>query len=368
MASSKAVPKTGRSSKKKAPDQAEISRATWAGVALVIAALVAVITLAVVSPSDPGSGTEQTGLVGRPSPNPSAGTVDDRLPTERPAITSPADGFVTGEREFEVTVSVARDPLPARLLTLEILRGGVVVGSKKPKQATDITVAGVRLVEGPNELTAALRGPGGRGPMSEPITILVDRDGPSLTLTSPQDNEKTIEGTVLVAGTTEPGVSVKVLNQSKKWEDVTTVGNSGTFEQVVPLVEGKNRIIVVATDEVGNVDRVRRVVMKQNGRPFVELSAPKKVALKDLPTEIRLRVDVTDDNKKPIEGAAVTFTLIEPLQGAETFETETNASGRATWRAPISRRGSRQDVIRAAVKVTAPNGKQRTEAVDIEYS
>jgi hypothetical protein len=366
MASSKPAATIRRASKKPGSSEPEIPRGTWAGVGLVVAALLGAVALAVISPSDP---TGNTAAITIPveSADPGGTVIDGRLPTERPQILDPDDGDVIKDIEIDIRVAVTRDPLPPGELMLQILRDGVMVREKKPRQLTEVRFDGIRLRQGTNVLTAALSGPGGLGPLSEPITVVVDQDGPSLEVLAPKINTETFESSVVVSGTSEPGVKVQVNNRSKEWEDATTVGPGGTFEQSVPLVEGKNRIVIVATDTVGNNSKETRVVSKQNGRPSVALSVPKRIKASSLPSELKISADVTDANQQPIPGADVTFTLIQPLRSTETHETVTDDDGRATWRAPIAKRTGGDDVIKIAVKVTAPNGLVREKPAEVEY-
>lgn len=329
---------------------------------LVFAALIGAMSLAMVSPSDPDPGTHVGAVTA--SPQPSAPT-DGRLPTEQPEIRQPKDGLTTPEREMPVTVAVPPDPLPLRLLTLEILRDGQKLGEVERPAEGDVTVEGVRLLEGTNIITAALRGPGGLGPLSDPIAVVLDLTATPLTITAPATKETTIEPSILLAGTSEPGASVTVRNANKDWENPTVVGPAGTFDMNVPLVDGKNRIVVTSVDAAGNRSRERIVVTRRDGRPLLKATAPKNVRVSALPTNVKVQVEVKDANGKTIEGADVVFAVTIPGRSSETNEDQTNASGRVVWKLPIPKGSSREDVILITVVATAPNGLSRENLVQI---
>ncbi|MFV2063275.1 MAG: Ig-like domain-containing protein [Chloroflexota bacterium] len=368
MASAKPAPTTRRSrtgSKPAGSDEPEISRARWAGVALIMTALLGAVTLAVISPSDQDRSGQVATVTQTAVPSIPA---DTRLPTEQPEILQPEDGVTSGEWETTIIVALPEDPLPRRLLKLQILRNGKVLGEKPRPEAGDVTFQGIRLKKGANVLIAALQGPGGLGPLSEPVTIMLDDTRPELAISTPEEDFKTSDRTVVLSGTSEPGATVDIKNATKGWVDPAVVGPSGSFTKTVPLVEGKNRIVIKATDGAGNVRRVTRFVIQQDGRPVVKLNAPKNVKLASLPATIRLRVEVTDASGDSIVGADAIFTLIIPGQSSETNEDVTNASGRASWRVTVPKGSQRDDIILGNVKVTRSNGQTREASVEIKVS
>jgi hypothetical protein len=371
MATAKPVTSVRRSSGSR-PDRGgevpEVSRARWGGVALVIVSLMGAITLAVISPGD-GTRTSGAGIV-RPdvTPSPQATAEDTRRPTGQPEIASPRSGWVIGEWYIDVRVEVPEEPLPRRTLTLVVLRDGREVKSlPRPEIGATSTVTDVPLVAGANVLTAALRGPGGLGPESEPIAVTQDRDAPVLDVTTPKDGLETTESEIGVAGTSEAGASVKVENLAKGWDATLVVGPSGSFELVVPLALGKNRIVARSTDGAGMERRDDVVVERKDGRPVIKLTAPNRVSRADLPKEVRVVVDVTDVDGKAIEGANVSYGIGGPGGTTEDFSDETNAEGRSTWQVDVVA-GSSQSSAIVSVEVIAPNGERSQEFQEIEIS
>ena len=333
-----------------------------------MAALLGAISLAVISPGeDPGPGLSGAASA-EVTPGPGATPVDDRRPAGQPEITSPRTGGVIGEWYADVVVAVPEDALPRRLLTLVILRDGEEAKRLvRPQSGSSVTVPDVPLVEGPNVLTAALEGPGGLGPVSDPVTLTQDRDAPVLEITSPIEGTETIDATVGLAGTSEPGASVTVENAAKGWDNTLRVGPSGSFDVSVPLALGKNRIVVRSTDGAGMEQRATVLVQRKDGRPVIKLAAPRRVARAELPKRIRVVVDVTDAEGKEIEGATVSYSLGGPGWTAQDWVDKTGADGRSTWEVELVAGGSQSDPI-VGVEVIAPNRERSEEFQEIEIS
>jgi len=351
-----------------------VSRARWGGVILVIGALLGAITLAVLSPGgvdEPGlPGAAATGATpaAHGTPAAQASPSDDRLPTAQPQITSPKTGWVIGEWYVDLNVAVPEEPLPRRLLSLLILQDGQEVKSlSRPRRDGDVTVNDVPLLEGTNTLTAVLRGPGGLGPESDPVTVTQDRDAPVLKVTGPKDGASTFDSEIVLSGTSEAGATVMVTNAAKGWDSSLVVGPSGTFEVVVPLALGKNRIVASSTDRAGMERKDTVSVQRKDGRPVVKISAPKRVSRGSLPKDVRIVVDVSDVDGKKIEAATVSYSLGGPGWTAEDYVDETDASGRSVWRVELSAGGSQSDPL-VSVEVIAPNRERREVYQEIDIS
>jgi hypothetical protein len=314
--------------------------------ALVFAALLAAIVLAVVSPGDHPTTPAVTGSDPRTSPSPSATTLDTRVPTALPQIVEPQAGDVVPEWSIPVRVKLPDDELAKRDLKLVILRDGDEVASlEAPKPGTTETVSDVALlVPGEHTLTAVLVGPGGRGPVSEPVTIRQDVDAPVLSITSPEDRAKTDGSVITVSGTSEPGVRLTIANAANGWEQDTSVSPAGTFSQVVPLKIGPNRISVATQDQPGQDRKEQVVVVAEDGSPRVQVKVdPRTVSRAELPRRIKVSVRATDAEHQPLEAADVWFSVGGVGWEASDFETQTNAQGRATWSVEIKPVGSNQE-------------------------
>jgi bacillopeptidase F len=368
MASAKPTATTRKSTTRKSSGkgtEAEISPARWAGVALVIAALLGAIILAVISPSDPESGAQQGVTPLGVSPAPVASTLGVRVPEAQPHILNPEGGSTT-EWDFDVRVQVPQEDLARKWLTLVVMRDGKIIGqTPKPKPGGEVIVV-ARLLEGTNELSTALEGPDGRGPLSETWAVTLDRDRPPLALTSPKDKSKTFDRTVTVTGTSEPGSEVTVtVDASKFVSEALTAGPAGTFELVVPLKKGPNEIAVVAEDTAGMPRRHAITVQRKDGKPDVTLNAPRSIKRSSLPKTVRLEVEVSDSSGDKMEGALVTYNL-GGTRPADEFQTETNGKGRAVWPVEITAEGGSPVLI--AVKVESPYGQTRSVEHEIDFN
>lgn len=375
MATAKPAATTRRSSTgkstKKGPEP-EISAARWAGVALVIAAIVGAIILAVVSPSDQESTTPAIAPAASATTGPVASPVDAPVPTERLEIVAPISG-ITPEVDIEVTVDVPKIELPRKQVAVVILRNGeriAEVPREKPKTGGTQVVGGVRLLEGHNELTAALQGPGGDlGPLSDPLVMTVDLDAPALAITSPKNKTRTFEDSIEVTGTSEPGAEVRIKNATADYDQEIVVGPDGKYEQAVPLKVGPNKISVTSTSAAGIPDKKEVNVIRKDGKPTIELlSPPKTIKRGSLPKEIKLSVRVTDSAGDAMEGAVVSYNLSGLGRIAETSVDETNVNGRSNWIVIVKPGGPGSDGLLLTVEVTSPYELTKAITHDISIS
>ncbi|RKY17758.1 MAG: hypothetical protein DRQ55_15010 [Planctomycetota bacterium] len=373
MASAKPAATSRRNTSGKGPkksDEPEISPARWGGVALVIAAIIAAITLAVISPSDPDT-TAQPGIAGVDStPTPAPSVLDTRVPTAQPTIVSPGEG-PTPEYEISVTVAVPEEEdIPRKDLTLVVLRGDEELGKVlKPKPGTKVKVEGVRLLKGSeNELTAALKGPGGLlGPRSNPVLVTQDPDAPSLAITSPAKGYDTYDKTVIVAGTSEVGAEVRITNEANSFGPKTVVvPASGEFSISVPLKVGPNRILAESENQIGQTQPRRIKVVRKDGRPTIDnVKYPRRIPKSTLPKTIRVVVDVVDSKGKEMEGATVAYTLGAPGYPAVKADEETGPNGHSVWNVRVEPSDALTDTLELSVTVTSPRGDQKTERYKI---
>ena len=373
MASAKSAPGPRRTTPtrgSKSGDEAQVSPARWAGVALVMVAILAAIVLAILSPGEPDAGLAPAGLTD-PSPTPGASPVDGRRPTTTPTISSAQTP--TGEVEIPIVVAVSADEaLPRKLLTLVLLRGDEEIGSEpKPKPGTEVTVYARLLEGGVNEIRAALKSDAGLGPRSEPVLVTQDKDAPSLAITSPEDGTKTNAKAIIVTGTSEVGANLRISNKAKGVKSnpkTVVVGDSGEFEKSVGLGYGKNVIAVESEDQAGNPRRQEVRVTRLDLRPRIKtFSVPRRIKRSSLPNRIKVMVEVVDKAGKKMPGATVAFTLGAPGFG-DTDEGITDAEGRYTWRPRLQPSNPLADGIEVAVTVTSTTGETAEDSRLIELS
>jgi hypothetical protein len=342
-----------------------MSRARWAGVGLVCAALLGAISLAVLSPGE-GAGPGPAPTTGTPaSPTPGPTVFDNRVPAAQPEITQPLDGAILAERRIDVEVFVPKEPLPRKLLALVIQNGEEEVGRlDRPQTGRKQVVSDVILGPGESSLTAALRGPGGLGPTSAPVRVVQDLDAPVLRITSPETGTRTVEGSVIVSGTSEPGTSVTISNEANGSRREGAVSPAGTFEERILLELGRNRITVTSVDAAGSEREDVVVVVREDGRPTITLSiTPRSVARSQLPRKVKVGVEVLDPAGEPLQDAAVSFYLAGPGWVPEDLEAQTDADGRATWHVDVvpAGPGSGQSEPIVTVEVVAPDGQRSDE-------
>jgi hypothetical protein len=342
----------GRSSKK--DTEAQVSPARWAGVAFVITAIVAAIILGMLSPSDPSPAVAGSSTATEASPTPAASSIDERVPTARPTITNPRPD-VTREIIIPVTVKLPAEELPADVLDLLIMRGDDILKTHpEPKTGDTVTVEGVEIADGVNELTALLKGPGGWGPRSEPVSITVDREAPDLLIVSPEDRHVTYEDTVRVEIAWEPGADVTVRNATRDFRQPLPLGPSGDVAVTVPLKLGVWNTIKVRGRDRAGVPRTAQVEVKRvDGTPRIKIKKIDPLRRSALPAKIKVIVTVRDAEGEPMEGAEVSYALGGADRTTDVSVGYTNAKGRSSWNPTVSGSSSTADALELVVTVTS---------------
>jgi len=341
-----------------------VSPARWAGVSLVIAAIVAAIVLAMVSSSEPSGPADAAILpAGSPTPSSSASDLTAMVPKGQPRIVNPVSE-TTSEVDFPMTVELPAEDLPRQDLKLLIFRGTDKVGElEAPKTGGTVIVPSVRVDEGENVLVAVLTGTGGPGPQSEPITLLVDRQAQQLAITAPENKVTVYDDTVTVEGTADVGARVEIVNETTGDPAVTeTVGNSGTFDASIKLKpNATNKITASTTDDAGLTPSKTVRVVQVDGRPNVKIRPVAAIDRSALPTPIRIVVAVTDEKGKPLEEAQVDFSLGGADRTTVTETIYTDPTGKAVWK-PTVEKGSSTTTTSLQLSVTATSptsGKSR---------
>ncbi len=197
-------------------------------------------------------------------------------------------------------------------------------------------VPGVPLVNGRNDITATIVGPGGESESSPVITYIRDVSKPRVTITSPKNGATVNQATVKIAGKTQARSEINARNEANGAVGTATAKADGTFSVTVELTDGTNAITVKATDPAGNTASAVVSVRKGSGKLAVKLSASAyRLSAAKLPRALVLTAVVTNPDGRPIAGATVSFTLSIPGVEALTGEARTNASGVATFRTTV---------------------------------
>ena len=171
-----------------------------------------------------------TDLIGSSSSDSWSFTVDTSVPSL--VVTSP-DVAITNNPE----VVIAGFTESTALLTVN--GANVSVGSSGNFSTT------LTLAEGIHSIDVVATDAAGNS-HTVTVEIEVDTKPPALVLTSPADGATTLDASVAVSGTTEPGASVEVNGVGVE------VASDGSFSLLVTLAEGENTITANATDAAGN--------------------------------------------------------------------------------------------------------------------
>ncbi len=197
--------------------------------------------------------------------------------------------------------------------------------------------AGVELVDGSQEFAATLAtSDANESDPSAPITFVLDKAKPKITITSPK-NKAIVNGkTATLKGKTQGRSTILARNTSNNATASTIAAADGTFEFPIALGAGTNAITIGATDPAGNEGEAALTLRKGSGKLAASLKANRyQFSRKTLPDPITMSVTVTDPNGRAVKGAAITFTLSVP--GIETIVAEgtTDGNGRASYKTTI---------------------------------
>jgi bacillopeptidase F len=215
-----------------------------------------------------------------------------RYPLGAPEITSPVDGSFTNTSEVTIVGTT-----PANDAEVKIYKGTELLATS---QVVDHKFnIPVELSEGLNELTARVFVNGKGTDLSTPIKITVDTISPTLTITSPTNNETKNVELIHVIGT----VTDLHLDKVEVNDQAITLDENGAFDEPVIVRVGENIITVKATDKAGNTTTQAITVV-------VNLTAPEIQNL--MPTE--------DIHIKAGESFTVAFDSTPGLQAAFRVE------------------------------------------------
>ncbi len=148
----------------------------------------------------------------------------------------------------------------------------------------------------------------------EGVHTVIEINGPSLSLESPVSELYTSEENVCVKGKSTDDAGVESVTINGKAVGITSTGNiedpkEVSFETTVPLVNGPNKIEVIATDTVGKLARDTRYVYKDNSKPTLAVYPADGTSTQE--TSVTLTGKATDDNEITeitINGISIDFT------------------------------------------------------------
>ncbi len=100
------------------------------------------------------------------------------------------------------------------------------------------------------------------------VTVSIDRTPPRLVVHHPEHNTITNQQDIIILGEYEPGATITINGLRRE-------GTSGTLSEAYTLSEGRNNIVVEATDSAGNTARVTRSIRLDRFAPTLTVLAPR---------------------------------------------------------------------------------------------
>ena len=134
----------------------------------------------------------------------------------------------------------------------------------------------------------------------EGVHTVIEINGPSLSLESPTSELYTSEDNIKVKGKATDDAGVESVTINGKSVNITSTGNledpkEVSFETDVPLVNGPNKIEVIAADTIGKLAKDTRYVYKDNSKPTLSVYPADGTYTQD--TSVTLTGKATDDNE-----------------------------------------------------------------------
>jgi hypothetical protein len=261
------------------------------------------------------------------------------LPTDSPLIagpTQPYTSLATVDLQISLPAEVAGDPTAkVRLyLALEGLSPAPVLDV--PVGSTNRLIVPFDLTTGRNDITATVFHDGVESEPSPVVTWILDQEPPTITIASPRDNSTVSERTVRIEGQTQGRSSIVARNEENGTSVSTSAAGDGSFQVILPLVPGQNRIVFAATDPAGNRGEQTLTLKQGSGEMRVRLSASLYlIDISNHPSQLQLSVLVSDPDGEPLPGATAFFTLQLPGLAPISNSAVTNANGRATFSTPL---------------------------------
>lgn len=195
-----------------------------------------------------------------------AQNTDTEPPTLR--IVSPAGGIFLGESRPEIELSYFDDGgVDLDSLTLQV-DGAPIQAECSLDQLGGVCTPTSPLPEGEIVLAASLRDLAGNIG-TDSVTLTVDTVGVEIAITSPAAGLITRDGTVPVTGTVGEGVT------SVRVNDVTASLSGSGFSVIVPLREGINMVVALATKSNGNTGTSSIEVTRDLEAPILKIDTPR---------------------------------------------------------------------------------------------
>jgi hypothetical protein len=256
--------------------------------------------------------------------------ITGKVPAAAPVLTEPLSGL-TAKNTWSTRTTLPATGIARSDLRLRIYRADKQVLELKVKAGKSMPVRNIPLKSGGNVVTAAFVGPGGEGPRSKAVSITLDDVAPQLSLSQPQDQDIVNAPNVTVLGQTEGGLQITARNLTLQKTLTTSADGTGVFSVALPLASGANDLEITTADALGNPAYVVMTITRGAGVASVQLTLTRtQFRVNALPAAFDVNLKVVDANGRPVDGAAVTFSLSPPGVPTSTYFA-TTADGHARW-------------------------------------
>jgi hypothetical protein len=272
-----------------------------------------------------------------PTAAPSAAPVG---PLGAPVLETPTEPY-TNQPTADVSGTVPGDVVGAADVRIRLYRTvgtgpQSTVGEQAVGQSVSFTFPGVALSSGTNTFTATILRGTSQSDSSPAIAYVLDTKAPPLTITAPANGATINRPSATITGRTQARSQILVRDGNSNASATAAARDDGTFSASIALDPGTNAITVTATDPAGNTKTATLTVRRGNGTLTASLSASRyRFSTGKLPQPLTVRVLVLDPDGKPLESAAVTFTISIPGVPTITATATTDATGHAGFATTI---------------------------------
>lgn len=259
----------------------------------------------------------------------------DRVVATAPTIARPDEPY-TNQPEIDLVVTVPEGAIrrtDARVRLYLTLEGQTPAPLHELPigTTTRVVFAQVGLTEGLNGFSATIMDGAGESAPSATVDYVLDISPPAIAIASPENGATVNRDVIRISGSTQPRTTLAIRNEANGASTTAIAGPDGAFEATVTIQQGTNGIRIAATDPAGNEGEIVLAIRRGTGQLAADLTASSyRLRRDDLPVELELAVRVIDPDGRPLEGAAVTFTLQIP--GIQAIVSNGTSGGDGTAR------------------------------------
>ncbi|MEP7158776.1 MAG: Ig-like domain-containing protein [Chloroflexota bacterium] len=189
----------------------------------------------------------------------------------------------------------------------------------------------VPLIEGENEIRAALASDDLEGASSVALTIVRDSTAPVIRVTRPEPNSTVYSDSETMRGRTEAGATLTVTDGRTGQEFETSIDADGRFDTALTLVLGPTSLTLFSRDPAGNEASAHITITRTESLASMTLVVSAgQLKASELPQRLGATAIIQDERGRPVDGAEVTFSLSPPNATTMTYRT-TSTGGRARW-------------------------------------